>query len=165
MTQTPYPGVVGGKGASLARLARAGFRVPPGFHVTTSAYLDFIDRGGLLEPMLAAMSAVDASDAAAFDAASARIGELFADQALPASTAAAISEAYASLGDDVPVAVRSSATVEDLRRHVRRRAARHVPQHPGRGGRARRGQAVLGVALVGAGHRLPRSPWHRPAAT
>ena len=32
------PGVVGGKGASLARLARAGFRVPPGFHVTTSAY-------------------------------------------------------------------------------------------------------------------------------
>ena len=29
------PGVVGGKGASLARLARAGFRVPPGFHVTT----------------------------------------------------------------------------------------------------------------------------------
>jgi phosphoenolpyruvate synthase/pyruvate phosphate dikinase len=39
------PGVVGGKGASLARLARAGFRVPPGFHVTTSAYLDFIGRG------------------------------------------------------------------------------------------------------------------------
>ena len=43
------PGVVGGKGASLARLARAGFRVPPGFHVTTSAYLDFIDLGGLRE--------------------------------------------------------------------------------------------------------------------
>ena len=34
------PGVAGGKGASLARLARAGFRVPPGFHVTTRAYLD-----------------------------------------------------------------------------------------------------------------------------
>lgn len=53
------PGVVGGKGASLARLARAGFRVPPGFHVTTSAYLDFIGGGGLREPVLAAMSAVD----------------------------------------------------------------------------------------------------------
>ena len=74
------PGVVGGKGASLARLARAGFRVPPGFHVTTSAYLDFIGRGGLREPVLAAMSAVDVSDAATFGAAAARIGELFAGQ-------------------------------------------------------------------------------------
>ena len=78
------PGVAGGKGASLARLARAGFRVPPGFHVTTSAYLDFIGRGGLREPVLAAMSAVDVSDAATFDAAAARIGDLFAGQPLPA---------------------------------------------------------------------------------
>ena len=38
------PAVVGGKGASLVRLARAGFRVPPGFHVTTSAYLDLVGR-------------------------------------------------------------------------------------------------------------------------
>lgn len=108
------PGVVGGKGASLARLARAGFRVPPGFHVTTSAYLDFIGRGGLREPVLAAMSAVDVSDAATFDAAAARIGDLFAGQPVPAPTAAAITGAYACLGDDLPVAVRSSATVEDL---------------------------------------------------
>jgi phosphohistidine swiveling domain-containing protein len=108
------PGLVGGKGASLARLTRAGFAVPPGFHVTTSAYLDFIDRDGLLESMLAAMSAVDTSDPATIDAASARIGELFADRAVPASTVAAISGAYAGLGEDMPVAVRSSATVEDL---------------------------------------------------
>ena len=108
------PGVAGGKGAPLARLARAGFRVPPGFHVTTSAYLDFIGRGGLREPVLAAMSAVDVSYAATFDAASARIGDLFAGRPVPAWTAAAIAGAYACLGDDVPVAVRSSATVEDL---------------------------------------------------
>ena len=108
------PGVVGGKGASLARLVHAGFRVPPGFHVTTSAYLDFIGRGGLREPVLAAMSGVDVSDAATFDAAAARIGDLFAGQPVPAPTAAAIAAAYACLGDDVPVAVRSSATVEDL---------------------------------------------------
>ncbi len=108
------PGVVGGKGASLARLARAGFRVPPGFHVTTSAYLDFIGRGGLREPVLAAMSSVDVSDPATFDAAAARIGDLLAGQPVPAPTAAAIAGAYACLGDDVPVAVRSSATVEDL---------------------------------------------------
>jgi pyruvate,water dikinase len=108
------PGMVGGKGASLARLARAGFRVPPGFCVTTGAYLDFTDRGGLREPVLAAMAAVDVSDAATFGVASARIGELFAGRALPAPSAAAIAGAYACLGDDVPVAVRSSATVEDL---------------------------------------------------
>ena len=108
------PAVVGGKGASLARLARAGFHVPPGFHVTTSAYRDFIGRSTLHQPVLAAMSAVDVSDAATFDAASARICELFTGQPLPAPTAAAIAGAYASLGDDTPVAVRSSATVEDL---------------------------------------------------
>ena len=107
-------GVVGGKGAALARLARAGFRVPPGFHVTTSAYLDFIARGGLRELVLAAMSAVDVSDPATFDAAAARIGDLFAGQPVPAPTAAAIAGACARIGDDVPVAVRSSATVEDV---------------------------------------------------
>jgi rifampicin phosphotransferase len=108
------PGVVGGKGASLARLARAGFRVPPGFHVTTSAYLDFTGRDGLREQVLAAVSAVDVSDVATFGAAAARVGELFAARPVPARTAAAIAGAYARLGGDVPVAVRSSATVEDL---------------------------------------------------
>ena len=107
--------VVGGKGASLSRLARAGFRVPPGFHVTTGAYLDFLDGGGLRDWVLAALSLADVSDAGTFEAAAARISDLFAGQPVPASTAAAVAWAYASLGDnDVPVAVRSSATVEDL---------------------------------------------------
>ena len=60
------------------------------------------------------MSAVDASETATFGIASAHIGELFAGQPLPAATAAAIAGACARLGGDVPVAVRSSATVEDL---------------------------------------------------
>jgi phosphohistidine swiveling domain-containing protein len=112
--QGAVPEVAGGKGASLARLARAGFRVPPGFHVTTSAYVDFIGHGGLGEPVLAAMSAVEVSDPATFDTAAERIGELLAGRPMPAPTAAAIAGAYACLGDDVPVAVRSSATAEDL---------------------------------------------------
>src|SRR6185437_3401933 len=58
--------------------------------------------------------AVDGADAATFDVAAARIGDLFAAQPLPTSAAAAITGAYAGLGDRVPVAVRSSATVEDL---------------------------------------------------
>jgi rifampicin phosphotransferase len=108
------PEVVGGKGASLSRLTRAGFRVPAGFDVTTGAYLDFLDVGGLRDELLLAMSAVDVSDASTFEAAAARIGELLAGEAVPGPTEAAIAQAYAALGDDVPVAVRSSATVEDL---------------------------------------------------
>ena len=119
------PGVAGGKGASLARLARAGFGVPPGFHVTTSAYLDFIGRGGLREPVLAAMSAVDVSDAATFDAAAARIGELFAGRAGPDGSCD-------RRGLRLPRRRRASrGTVLGDRggpsRHVRCRAARHVP--------------------------------------
>jgi hypothetical protein len=105
---------VGGKGASLARLARAGFPVPPGFHVTTRAYLDFVAHGNLREPVMAAMSIVDVSDPATFETASERIGELFAGRSVSAATAAAIAKAYVGLGDDVGVAVRSSATAEDL---------------------------------------------------
>jgi rifampicin phosphotransferase len=106
--------VAGGKGASLGRLARAGVRVPAGFHVTTAAYVDFLD-GGLREELLAAVSVVDASDAGTFEVAAGRIGELFAGRPVPAATATAIAGAYAALrGDEVPVAVRSSATVEDL---------------------------------------------------
>jgi rifampicin phosphotransferase len=105
---------VGGKGASLARLARAGFPVPPGFDVTTGAYVDFVECGGLREPMMAAMSAVDATDPVSFEVASEQISALFAGRAMPAATAAAIVSAYAALGDDKVVAVRSSATAEDL---------------------------------------------------
>jgi Pyruvate phosphate dikinase, AMP/ATP-binding domain len=79
------PGVVGGKGASFGRLVRAGVRVPAGFHVTTAAYLDFLSGGGLREELLAAASLVDASDgsdAVTSEAAAARIGELFAAQAV-----------------------------------------------------------------------------------
>src|SRR6202012_4184242 len=83
------PGVAGGKGASLARLARAGVRVPPGVPVATGASLNFTGRSGLREPVLAAMSAVDVSDAATFDVAAARIGGLFGGQRVPTPTAAA----------------------------------------------------------------------------
>ena len=105
----------GGWQRRLAGASRAGrLPVPPGFDVTTGAYLDFVERGGLREPMMAAMSAVDVTDPVTFKVASERISALFAGRAMPAATAAAIVRAYAALGDDVAVAVRSSATAEDL---------------------------------------------------
>ena len=106
---------VGGKGASLARLAAAGLPVPPGFHVTTAAYRRFVAAHGLQADILAAVSSATADDPATLDAASRRIGELFAQHAMPDDIAEAIRRAYAQLGgNDLPVAVRSSATAEDL---------------------------------------------------
>ncbi|NUS04884.1 MAG: pyruvate, phosphate dikinase [Nonomuraea sp.] len=85
----------GGKGASLARLARAGLSVPGGFVVTTEAYRSFV--AGFRDR-------IASGDAAA----------LFAAHDIPQELAAEIRAAYDALGDDVAVAVRSSATAEDL---------------------------------------------------
>src|SRR6266699_5432684 len=106
---------VGGKGASLARLAAAGLPVPPGFHITTAAYRRFVTEQGLQEQILAAVSAVTADHPATLEEASQQIGKLFADGVMPDDVAEAIRQAYAKLGGgDQPVAVRSSATAEDL---------------------------------------------------
>src|SRR5436309_604893 len=110
---------VGGKGASLARMAAAGLPVPPGFHITTAAYRRFVTENGLQEKILAAVSgvsaAVTADQPASLEEASRQIGRLFANGVMPDAIAGAIRQAYAELGgDDLPVAVRSSATAEDL---------------------------------------------------
>jgi len=104
----------GGKGASLARLARLGLPVPAGFHLTTAAYRHFVDTNGLQPAILAAAEAVG-DDVASQEAAAAAIAARVANGALPAEIAAAITEGYAALGAGEPaVAVRSSATAEDL---------------------------------------------------
>src|SRR6266700_3726521 len=106
---------VGGKGASLARMAAAGLPVPPGFHITTAAYRRFVTENGLQEQILAAVSAVTPEQPATLEEAAKQIASLFAQGAMPDTIAGAIRQAYAGLGgDDLPVAVRSSATAEDL---------------------------------------------------
>src|SRR5271157_1536020 len=106
---------VGGKGASLARMAAAGLPVPPGFHITTAAYRRFVMEHELQEKILSAVSAVAADQQAQLEEASKQIASLFAQSAMPDDIAEAIRRAYAELGgDDLPVAVRSSATAEDL---------------------------------------------------
>ncbi len=121
--------LVGGKGANLVRLARVGFPVPDGFLVTTQAYADFIAANGLVEPIhdsLAAVSLVAPED---YEEASKRVRALFGQGTLPAELRDALLSAYATLADPhsqneepqsaiqnpkLPVAVRSSATAEDL---------------------------------------------------
>ena len=106
---------VGGKGASLTRLAQAGLPVPDGLHVTTKAYTQFVAGNDLQPRLLAALAPVDVSQPTTLEAASRAIYDLFAAARMPKDIADAITHAYANLRDSqLPVAVRSSATAEDL---------------------------------------------------
>jgi phosphohistidine swiveling domain-containing protein len=106
---------VGGKGMSLAKLTRAGLPVPDGFHVTTEAYREFVATNELQPRILKALEKADAVQPSTLEAASAAIGRLFAEAKLPGNLANAILQAYLTLpGTDPAVAVRSSATAEDL---------------------------------------------------
>lgn len=106
---------VGGKGASLARLAAAGLPVPPGFHVTIEAYRRFVTDAGLRDQILAAVARADATDPDTLDEAAGTIAAFFTEHEMPSDTAEAIIEGYRTLGsNDIAVAVRSSATAEDL---------------------------------------------------
>ena len=107
--------VAGGKGASLARLARAGLSVPDGFHVTTAAYRQFVDENDLQPRILAALETANPAQPETLQAASRTIRDLFDQAQIPPDVAGAIAQAYAALPGKTPaVAVRSSATAEDL---------------------------------------------------
>lgn len=105
---------VGGKGANLAELARGGWRVPPGYIVTTEAYGEFVASHDLQPRILELLAGYSGPDAlAALDTLSARLRELFETNPMPYALAGAILAAYhaSALAE---VAVRSSATAEDL---------------------------------------------------
>jgi pyruvate,water dikinase len=102
---------VGGKGLSLARMIQIGFPVPDGFHITTEAYRTFVRANNLQTRILAALNP------ASLDTASQTIGGFFADALIPSKLACANRDAYLALDTShvaCPVAVRSSATAEDL---------------------------------------------------
>ncbi len=106
---------VGGKGTSLAKLARAGLPVPDGFHVTTAAYRQFVAANQLQAGIQAALEEADTARPATLEAAADKIRNLFAGASLPGDLANAIVSAYGTLpGANPAVAVRSSATAEDL---------------------------------------------------
>lgn len=106
---------VGGKGASLARMVAAGLPIPQGFYVTTTAYRCFVAENELQEQILAAVTDASSDDPVTLEEAAERIRQLFVQGTMPTEIATAISQAYVELGkNDVSVAVRSSATAEDL---------------------------------------------------
>ena len=116
-------GTVGGKNASLgemiSQLAGSGVRVPGGFATTADAYRDFLAHEGLAARIEARLKRLDVADVRALTAAGAEIRAWVVAQPLPATLDAAIRAGYAVMeqqsgGGAICVAVRSSATAEDL---------------------------------------------------
>ncbi|MEK6573197.1 MAG: PEP/pyruvate-binding domain-containing protein [Chloroflexota bacterium] len=110
---------VGGKCASLGEMIQAGINVPPGFAVTTAAYLDFLEQAGIYTEMMRILSSLDVDDVEATEQASRTIRQMMGSSPIPAQIEDAIVGAYEKLCGDcgvpnLPVAVRSSATAEDL---------------------------------------------------
>jgi len=106
--------VVGGKGASLGEMTSAGLPVPPGFVVTAGSYRSFIEETGIAEELFEAVD-VDSDDSGALAEAESRAEQLILGTEMPEPIREAMLDAYADLDDgDAFVAVRSSATAEDL---------------------------------------------------
>src|SRR5690606_30438126 len=113
---------VGGKNASLGEmigeLSALGVRVPGGFATTAEAYRDFLAAGGLDQRIEGALSMLDVADVGALARCGATIRGWIAGQPLQPDLEQAIRDAYAQMqqreGGDFTVAVRSSATAEDL---------------------------------------------------
>ena len=112
---------VGGKNASLGemigQLSQAGIRVPRGFATTADAFREFLDQGSLGARIDARLKELDADDVGALERCGAQIRGWIEATPLPKELQAEIGKAYEALtgGDEsVSVAVRSSATAEDL---------------------------------------------------
>ena len=114
--------LVGGKNASLGemfqKLSEQGVRVPHGFATTAEAYKHMLDRAGAWDALHAELDDLDPADVTALARKGKRAREIVYGAGLPDDLAAEIEAAYRLLqdeyGEDVSLAVRSSATAEDL---------------------------------------------------
>ena len=109
--------IVGGKGASLGEMINIGVPVPGGFAVTAQAFRDFINRAGIAQKLFEALK-VDVNQESELHKAEKAAKKLIMDAKVPEDIEQAIKSRYEELckreGKQVFVAVRSSATAEDL---------------------------------------------------
>ena len=105
--------LVGGKGASLGELLRAGVPVPQGYVVTTDAYREFMSENGLDLEVERVLKDINVNDASELSRAASQMQGSVLSSSLSPSIESMIRSAYHDLGCG-PVAVRSSATIEDL---------------------------------------------------
>jgi pyruvate,water dikinase len=113
--------LVGGKNANLGEMLRAKISVPPGYAITAHAYHEFITKTGIAEKIYTTIeqTVTDVNDPKQYEEASKRIRKLIESTPMPSEIAKEIKAAYSELEErigmkDVFVAVRSSATAEDL---------------------------------------------------
>jgi pyruvate,water dikinase len=109
--------IVGGKGASLGEMLRAELPVPTGFAVTAQAFRRFIDENGISDELFSSIE-VDVDDADTLRDAEKKAKKIVMEAKIPADIEKSIRSKYKELckreGKEVFVAVRSSATAEDL---------------------------------------------------
>lgn len=111
--------VAGGKGANLGELTQAGIPVPQGFVVTSKTYDQFIKETGIFDEIMDILNALDVNNNKELQAASVKIKDIIVKTRMPDEIRTIVVEAYNALchrigKDDVFVAIRSSATAEDL---------------------------------------------------
>lgn len=107
---------VGGKGANLGEMTKEGIPVPDGFAINAKEYFKFVEKGSLKEKIKQELHNLNINDSKALQKAAKNIETLIRSSTLPSSTEQALKQAYNNLdgGTDKKVAVRSSATAEDL---------------------------------------------------
>jgi pyruvate,water dikinase len=106
--------VVGGKAANLAEMLHIGLPVPPVFALTAGAFDTFVEEAGIRGKLEAALEGLNPEDEEALAEAAGTCRELILEADVPEEIEAQIRTTYEEMGEDVPVAVRSSATAEDL---------------------------------------------------
>jgi len=104
---------VGGKGANLGEMTRAKIPVPPGFIVTADAYFDFLEKSRLTDKINKLLKPLNPDNSNQLHQIAGQVKQLIIDTPIPPEIAREIEQAYKKM-DDGLVAVRSSATAEDL---------------------------------------------------
>src|SRR3989337_2180270 len=107
---------VGGKNASLGELTKIGMPVPPGFALTVHFYREFLNRNGLRQYIKDQLVNLDINNVEQLQKVGRSIRQIIVASEFPPELKKQIKQGYSSLGRgvDVPVAVRSSATAEDM---------------------------------------------------
>lgn len=105
---------VGGKGANLGEMTKAGFPVPQGFCISTEAYRAFIQTSGIIDSLFDQLEQLKHDDLEQIRTVGKQIREHLAQISMPDEIKSAILEGIDTTGKDKAYAVRSSATAEDL---------------------------------------------------
>ncbi len=113
LTRNDVP-LAGGKGANLGDMVQAELPIPPGFVITAPSYREMVENAGLIPKIDQLLADLDRSDCDQLRQVEPQLRQLFEQVPILDELEQSILNCYRELGDNIPVAVRSSATAEDL---------------------------------------------------